>query len=60
MVNEDEIRRLAERIWEVEGFPRGRDWDHYFRAKGILEESERVEHSFSQIRERRRRIGAAP
>ena len=42
MVSEEEIKRLALLLWEVEGRSSGKDWDHYFRAKRILEERERV------------------
>lgn len=42
MVTEQEIKKLARSIWEAEGCPDGRDWDHYFRAKRMLEEKEKV------------------
>ncbi|RJQ41534.1 MAG: DUF2934 domain-containing protein [Dehalococcoidia bacterium] len=37
MVREEEIRELAYAIWEKEGRPIGREVEHYFRAKQILE-----------------------
>ena len=40
MVTEQQIRELAYSIWEEEGYPEGKDQDHYFRAKQILEEQQ--------------------
>jgi hypothetical protein len=40
MVTEEQIRQLAQSIWEHEGRPLGKDLEHYFRAKKILEERE--------------------
>lgn len=40
MVTEEQIRNLAYTIWEQEGRPDGKDGEHYFRAKQILEEQE--------------------
>ncbi len=37
MATEEEIRQLAYRLWEEEGHPQGKDVEHYFRAKYILE-----------------------
>ncbi len=42
MISEEEIKKLAKSIWEVEKRPEGRDKDHYFRAKQMLEEKEKV------------------
>jgi hypothetical protein len=38
MVLEQHIKELAYVIWEEEGHPKGKDKEHYFRAKQILEE----------------------
>ena len=38
MVTEQHIRELAYTIWEEEGRPEGKDAEHYFRARQILEE----------------------
>lgn len=38
-VTEEEIKQLAYTIWEREGRPHGKDVEHYFRAKAILEGS---------------------
>lgn len=40
MATEEQIRALAYTIWEAEGCPAGKDRDHYFRARRILEEQE--------------------
>ena len=40
MPTEQEIERLAYSIWEEEGRPDGKDQEHYFRAKQILEQKE--------------------
>ena len=38
MATEQQIKELAYAIWEEEGRPEGKDVEHYFRAKQILEE----------------------
>jgi hypothetical protein len=38
MATEQHIKELAYAIWEEEGRPEGKDVEHYFRAKQILEE----------------------
>jgi hypothetical protein len=40
MATEEQIRELAFSIWEQEGHPIGKDIEHYFRAKQILEAQE--------------------
>jgi hypothetical protein len=40
MVTEEQIRELAHAFWEKEGCPVGKDLEHYYRAKQILEERE--------------------
>ncbi len=42
MVTEAQIKELAHAIWEQEGQPEGKDVEHYFRAKKILEEREKA------------------
>ena len=37
MVTEEQIKEMAYSIWEKEGCPEGKDLEHYFRAKQILE-----------------------
>lgn len=40
MIKDEEIKKLAFSIWEEEGRPTGKDVEHYFKAKKILEERE--------------------
>ncbi len=40
MVTEEQIKELAHAIWEQEGRPEGKDVEHYYRAKQMLEERE--------------------
>lgn len=40
MATEDEIKRLAYKLWQEEGQPDGKDLEHYFQARRILEEKE--------------------
>ena len=40
MLTEEQIKELAHALWEEEGRPEGKDVEHYFRAKQILEEKE--------------------
>jgi len=37
-VTEQQIKDLAYAIWEEEGRPEGKDIEHYFQARQILEE----------------------
>jgi Protein of unknown function (DUF2934) len=37
MPSEEQIKEMAFAIWEKEGYPEGKDVEHYFRAKQILE-----------------------
>ena len=40
MATDEQIKELAHSIWEQEGRPNGKDVEHYFRAKQMLEERE--------------------
>jgi len=40
VVTEEQIKELAYAIWEQEGRPEGKEVEHHFRAKKILEERE--------------------
>ena len=40
MVLEDDVKKLAFSIWEQEGHPQGKDVEHYYRARQILEQQE--------------------
>jgi hypothetical protein len=37
MNREDEIRLIAYSIWEQEGCPNGRDYEHWLRAEALWE-----------------------
>jgi hypothetical protein len=39
MVSDEKIKELAYSIWEEEGRPEGKDVEHYFRARKIMEET---------------------
>jgi hypothetical protein len=41
MATEEQIKTLAYYIWEQEGRPEGKDKEHYFWAKKILEDKEK-------------------
>ena len=40
MATEEQIKAKAYSIWEQEGHPEGKDLEHYYLAKKILEEQE--------------------
>ena len=40
MATDEQIKNLAYTIWQQEDCPNGKDVEHYFRAKKILEEQE--------------------
>ena len=40
MATEEEIKTLAYNLWEEESRPEGKDVEHYYRAKMLLEEQE--------------------
>ncbi len=40
MATEEQLKELAYRLWEEDGRPEGRDQEHYFRARKILEDKE--------------------
>ena len=42
MVTDEAIKKIAWFIWEAEGRPIGRHLDHYYRAKRMLEENDRI------------------
>ncbi|MBI2854516.1 MAG: DUF2934 domain-containing protein [Chloroflexi bacterium] len=37
-IMEDQVKEIAYSIWEKEGRPEGKDVEHYYRAKAILEQ----------------------
>ena len=48
MVTEAQIRELAYTMWEQEGWPEGKDQEHYYRAKKKLEDREPLQLSGAQ------------
>lgn len=36
MERDEEIRRVAYKLWEEEGCPQGREIEHYYKAEAIL------------------------
>jgi len=48
MVINEEIKKLAWSIWEAEGRPSGKHLDHYFRAKRMLDKSDRILSAISR------------
>jgi len=57
MSSDENIRELAYFIWEQEGCPDGKDSEHYFRAKKIMEARESVQ--IIQIAEEPEAAGSA-
>ncbi|MBI2853343.1 MAG: DUF2934 domain-containing protein [Chloroflexi bacterium] len=49
MATEEQIRELAYNIWEQEGRPDGKDQEHYYSAKRMLEEREAAMAPTSQL-----------
>lgn len=50
MPTEEQIKELAYQMWEQEGRPEGRDVEHYFAAKQMLEEQEAAQARASRPR----------
>ena len=42
MATEEQIKKLAHTLWEQESCPDGKDKEHYFRAKEILTNKEKI------------------
>lgn len=49
MITEERIKALAYSIWEQEGRPDGKDAEHYYAAKRILEEREAASSPVIQL-----------
>jgi len=47
---EEEIRLIAYRIWEEEGRPHGRDWEHWRKAEAIWQKQQGQELSGAEPR----------
>jgi hypothetical protein len=41
MGREDEIKLIAYNIWEEEGYPNGRDYEHWLKAETIWEQRQK-------------------
>jgi Protein of unknown function (DUF2934) len=48
MVKDEDIRKMAYSIWEKEGRPAGKDAEHYYGAKKILEGQEAASATANQ------------
>ncbi len=45
MQHEDEVRQIAYKIWEEEGYPQGRDQEHWYKAEATWQETQgQMEH----------------
>ena len=45
MQHDDEVRQIAYKIWEEEGYPQGRDQEHWYKAEATLQERQgQMEH----------------
>ena len=49
MASEEDIKKLARSIWEAQGCPDGKHLEHYFRAKQMLEERERIQERINRL-----------
>ena len=50
MQHEDEVREIAYKIWEEEGYPQGHDQDHWFKAEAIWQErQDQTEHMADDV-----------
>jgi hypothetical protein len=43
-LSHDDIAFAAYCLWENEGRPQGRDWEHWFRAEGLLQQATHHAH----------------
>ena len=48
MEREEEIRGLANKIWEQEGYPQGHDIEHWLYAEAIWQEKHRPKSKIKQ------------
>jgi len=48
--HDDEVREIAYKIWEEEGYPQGRDQDHWFKAEAVWQErQDQTEHMADDV-----------
>ncbi len=59
MEREEEIRSLAYSIWESEGYPTGRDLEHWLTAETICDAKDRQESRGKAVRSPERKRGRA-
>ena len=50
MDRENDIRLIAYHIWEEEGCPDGKDWEHWIRAEAIWEVDNRKKPAVTRTR----------
>jgi hypothetical protein len=60
MPTEEQIKEMAYQMWEQEGRPEGKDVEHYFAAKQMLEEQEAAQARASRPWTTRRAPAAPP
>jgi len=50
MQHDDEVRQIAYRIWEEEGYPEGRDQEHWYKAEATWQERrDQMEHMADDV-----------
>ncbi|MGD0588608.1 MAG: DUF2934 domain-containing protein [Thermoplasmata archaeon] len=55
MARGDEIRRMAYNLWEKEGRPEGRAFDHWLRAEAMWDSQHATRPQSAPVLERERR-----
>lgn len=49
MGREDEVKLIAYKIWEEEGFPDGKDCEHWFKAETAWEQRQKSENEAKNV-----------
>jgi len=50
MQRDDEVREIAYKIWEQEGYPQGRDQEHWYKAEATWQERrDQMEHMADDV-----------
>jgi hypothetical protein len=50
MQHDDEVREIAYKIWEEEGYPEGHDREHWFKAEAVWQEGQdQMEHMADDV-----------
>ena len=61
MQHDDEVRQIAYKIWEEEGYPQGRDQDHWFKAEATWQErQDQMEHMADDVVSRTHIVSPSP